>query len=525
MNAATKLSVLPFENLAGDPEQQYVARGFVDDLLTELSRFPNLEVIHGDRVPDSPDTPIAHYLRGGVRRLGDVIRIAAQLVETTSGRQLWAERFDAPAEELLAAQDDIVARVVSALAIEVDQERLERARRKPLASLEIYDCWLRGLDCLRRGSVEDDEQARAFFERALTLDPHFARAHVGLSLSHFNEWSCQAWELWDQTERLAFEHARRALALDSRDGLVQLVLGRILVYRREYEAAARHVDIATELTPNDPEVLAHAALCRAYLGDSASALALATKASRLRVVPPDWYAVCAAIPLLLLGRYAELREVLGSTPRATVDTPAYLAAAYALSGDMDRAREHLAMFLDDFVEKITFGRPAEPGEPLRWLLHVNPFRRPEDVEHVTRGLRLAGLSADPDEGRRAVSRSTPPAAPAVFRKDGELWTLTFDGLTVQLTEAKGFYDLVELLGRAESEVHCLDLAGRALEPKGDAPVLDPRARRQIAARARELQERIDAAEAHHDRGAAEVAREELERLVATLSDAIGLGGR
>lgn len=338
--SAPTIAVLPFDNPSGDPEQEYFARGFVEDVVTELSRFPTLEVIHPRTSFTLPRTPRStvglpevlrdgYLLCGSVRRMGDVIRVAAQLVDAASSRQVWAERFDAPAEGLLSLQDQIVARVVSTLASSIDSARLQQARRKPLTSLEVYDCWLRGLDCLHRGTVEDDERARAFFERALELDAHYARAYAGLSLSHFNEWSCQAWELWDEKERLAFDHARRAAELDDRDALVQLALGRILAYRRQFEEATRHVDRAVELNPNDADVLAHAALCRAYLGDHERAAGLASKAIRLNPAHPDWYLACAAFPLFFLRRYAESIALISRVPQAFVDLPALLAAAHA----------------------------------------------------------------------------------------------------------------------------------------------------------------------------------------------------
>jgi TolB-like protein/tetratricopeptide (TPR) repeat protein len=514
---AATIAVLPFDNPSGDPEQEYFARGF-----TSFALAPDRSA---ERRPD--DLRIGYFLRGSVRRLGDSVRVAAQLVEAQGGRQIWADRFDAPAARLLAVQDEIVARVVSALAVEIDSARLLEARRKPVTSLEVYDCWLRGLDCLHRGTVEDDARARAFFERALALDPHWGRGHAGLSLSHFNEWSCQAWELWDEKERLAFEHARRAASLDDRDALIQLVLGRVLLYRRQFDEAARHVDRAIALNPNDADVLAHAALCRAYLGEPEAGAALATKAIRLNPRHPDWYLACAAVPLFLLGRYGDAAALVARAPRATVDLPAYLAASYALLGDAARAAPVLEMFVSDFVEKITFGRQPEPGEPLRWFLHVNPFRRAEDAEHVARGLRLAGLRPDPDE-HPAHAVATPAKdgrARAAFRRDAEVWTLEFDGQAVQLTEAKGFHDLVDLLAKPDAPIHCLELAGRATEPRGDDPVLDARARRELASRVRELQEQIDEAEARNDRGVAERAREELDQLVAALAGALGLGGR
>jgi TolB-like protein/Tfp pilus assembly protein PilF len=536
--SAITIALLRFDNPSGDPEQDYFARGFVEDVATELSRFPTLEVIHpttsfalGSGPPASQRLPGllrgGYLLRGSVRRLGDVTRVAAQLVEASSGRQVWAERFDAPAEGLLSVQDQIVAQVASTLAISIDGARLQHARRQPLSSLEVYDCWLRGLACLRRGTVEDDARARTFFERAVALDPHYARAYAGLSLSHFNEWSCQAWELWDEKERLAFEYARRAAELDDRDGLVQLVLGRIFAYRRQFDEAARHVDRAIELNPNDADVLAHGALCYAYLGQCDLAVRLARKGMRLNPSHPDWYLACAAFPLFFLRQYEESVALTSKVPRAFVDMPALLAAAHALLGDGARAAFYLEMFQSDFVEKVTFGRRPEPGEPLRWLLHVNPLRRPEHADLIARGLRLAGLPADPDEGRlRAMARpASDDLGGAVFRREDAFWTLAFEGIVVQLTEVKGFHDLAMLLAQPHSPIHALDLAGRSEEPRGHDPMLDRRARRELGARVQALQAEIDEAQSLNDHARAEQARAELDRLVTVLSQALGLGGR
>jgi TolB-like protein/tetratricopeptide (TPR) repeat protein len=528
MGAAATIAVLPFDNPSGDPEQGYLARGFVEELVTELSRFPTIEVIHhhgsgalGSASPTG-NVAVSYLLRGSVRRLGEQIRIGAQLVQAADGRQIWADRFDAPADRVLAVQDEIVARVASALPTQIDAALLRGAWRKPLSSLDVYDCWLRGLDHLRRGTLEDDERARTFFERALSLDPHSARAHAGLSLSHFNEWSCQRWEKWEEKEELAFEHARRAAELDDRDGLIQIILGRVLLYRRRHDEGARYVHRALELCPNDAEVLANAARCVSYLGDQQSAASLAEKAMRLNPWYPEWYLSCVAVPLFHLGRDVESVALLSKAPTSAVDTPAYLAAAHALLGDRAQARTYLDLFLSEIVEKITFGRVPEAGEPLRWVIQVNPFRRKEDIERLARGLELAGLAADPDEQRPVTRRR---AAASTFRREEGRWTLAFEGSAVQLSETKGLQDLATLLAQPQQEIHCLELAGRTTEPTGDAPMLDERARREIGRRVRELQETIDEAEADHDPGRAESAREELERIVDLLSGSLGLGGK
>jgi TolB-like protein len=274
--SATTIALLPFDNLSGDPAHDCFARGFVEDIGAELSRFPTVDVLYPRAVaallrerPPTLDTPVAdHLLRGSTRRAGDVIRVAVQLIESDTERQVWAGRYDATADTLLTVQDEIAARVAGALAIHVDEARLVAARRKPLASLELYECWLRGLECLRRGSIDGDAEARRFFERALEIDPGYARAYTGLSLSHFNEWSCQAWERWDETERLAYDYARRAAEVDDSDPTAQVVLGRVHLFRREFDAAAHCIERAVSLNANDADVLVHASLCLGMLGDA-----------------------------------------------------------------------------------------------------------------------------------------------------------------------------------------------------------------------------------------------------------------
>src|SRR5262245_43598989 len=224
---AASIALAPFENLSGDPAQDVLAMGFVEDIASALSRFGTLEVVYPRAVVTAPPgrgvsdvTSMATtVLRGSVRRSGDVIRMAIQLLDPRVGRQIWADRYDVTAGNLFAVQDQIAERVASALAIRVDRTRLEAAHRTPLSSLDTYDCWLRGFDCLQKGTVEADAEARRFFERALEADPAYARAYAGLSLSHFNEWSCQAWQKWDETERLAYTYAHRAAQLDNSDAV------------------------------------------------------------------------------------------------------------------------------------------------------------------------------------------------------------------------------------------------------------------------------------------------------------------
>lgn len=397
------LAVAPFAAHA-EPESQRRAELFAgaltEDVTTELSRFRELALVaRGRMAGQSGVSPAALgaatgarlVLSGSVRLAGARVRVTASLVDTTTELESWSERWDLVESDFLGVLDRLTRSVVGALALRIDETRLGHARRQPPERLEAYECWLRGLECLRRGTPESDEEGRRFFERALELSPLFARAHAGLSLCAFNDWSCLAWDRWETREREAFEAARRAVELDDSDHVTHTILARIYVYRRQFELGERHLERALALNSNDPNMLMQAAVVLAQLGDGARACELADLGLRLNPGYPDWYLACAAFARFIDRRPAEALELAAPAPDAMVDTRALLAAASALTGEAAGARGHAAKFVDGFRTKITPGRQPRPGDPVRWLLHVNPHRRERDVEYWLDGLKQAGL--------------------------------------------------------------------------------------------------------------------------------------
>lgn len=530
------IAVLPFETLAGGAEQAWLAHGLAEDVIGELSRFAQLEVVHAHSAFAAGIAPLGDrevgrelgarwVLRGSVHRGDGRVVVRIRLVDTSTGRQVAAERIEAEESELPTMELHIASTVAASLALQVDGERLARARRAPVADLEAYDCWLRGLEHLRRGTVDDDDRARALFEHALELDPHFARAHAGISLSHFNEWSCQAWSAWDEKERLAFESARRAAELDDSDHVAQLVLARVHLFRREFDAAARRFDLALRLNPNDADALVQAALGLTLLGEPERARDLVEKARRLNPRHDDWYFAFELYVRFSLEEFDEVLRLSRIARGMTVDLSAFVAAAAAHLGDTDAAAEALRAFLADLREKILFGRDPEPGEALRWLLHVSPFRHAADEERFVRGLALAGLPPDPDASLRAATVADTPAVAPTFRRDGDAFELAFRGASVRLAAVKGFDDLAILLRRPGHPVHCLELAGRPAAAARDDEVLDGEGRAAVRRRAGELQAELDEARALGDLGRVEVLRAELDELVEGLATSLGLGGR
>jgi hypothetical protein len=192
-------------------------------------------------------------------------------------------------------------------------------------------------------------------------------------------------------------------------------------------------------------------------------------------------------------------------------------------GRNEAATAEFARYLAEYRSKIAFGQPFPPEEPLVWLFDLNPFRRPEDVAMLREAfgrIDAASLSAAPRAGRLR------PAADPHLRleREGDGWTAEFDGTRVVLPDLKGLHDLRRLLDQPGEEIHALDLDERIVEAPGEA-MLDERARAALKARLRDLQEDLAEAEDMNDIGRAERLRDEMERILGTLSAALGLGGR
>ncbi|MGC4001587.1 MAG: BTAD domain-containing putative transcriptional regulator [Anaeromyxobacter sp.] len=400
---APTVAVLPFEVLALEPSAEVFARGLAEEVGLALSRFRSLQVIARESAARAAAEGLdaaglgralgAEYLlSGSVRAAGGRLRAAPRLVEAASGRQLWAERYDADLAEVFDVQDRIAGAVASALVMGIDARELERARERAPERLDAYACCVRGMTALRAGSAEGDREARALFQRALALDPGCARALSGLSLSHFNDWSCSAWERWDENEREAFRYAEAAERLDPRDHHAHCVLARILCYRREFDGAAHHLERALALNGSDADALVHLAVAATYLGDAGRGRTLAQAARRLHPFHPDWYDAALAFAHLL-GR--EPRQAIALVERAPdlfVDSRALLAVAHAHLGELTRAREEAVRFLHRFQRQIAPG--ARPADAVTWMLRVNPLRRAEDRAWLVAGLVAAGVPAD-----------------------------------------------------------------------------------------------------------------------------------
>ncbi|MCB9276965.1 MAG: hypothetical protein H6564_23235 [Lewinellaceae bacterium] len=525
------LAILPFQALSDDARVGMFCHGLAMDVIADLSRFRSFRILAYDAmkglshqaVTDSPalqGRQLDYILKGLVRQQGDKLLFNLQLVQARQNRLVWAEKFSGGFEELFQIQEYIVEKMAVSLQHFVDHDLLSEIRKKPLTSLNAYECWLRGFQELKKGTLEADEQARAYFLQAMDIDPHYPRAYTGMSLSFFNEWSCQLWHRWDVSRNGAFEWAQKALELDEWDHVSNAILGRIYVFNGEYEKAEQSLRKSLRINPNDPDTLVYITVGLAYLGYLDEALEHYERAKHLN--PGQNLAGCGAFIHLELGHYEEAIALAEQQEagKGWVDFPAYKAAAYYMKGSLDKMHASWQEFLNDFSQKVNCGRPADTATALKWMIDVNPYRGATRLQPFWEYMGQAGLV------ELRAAEPPPPLAHAnrFYEERGGLWALAFGGKQVQLAGVKGLHDLARLLSGPNEPIHCTELMGAlALEDGGG--VFDEKAKAAYHKRILELQEEIEEAEANLNSSRLAALQEEYDKLLEHLSQAIGKGGK
>jgi TolB-like protein/class 3 adenylate cyclase len=395
------IAVLPFANMSGEAEHEYFADGMTEDIITELSRFRNLLVIARNSSFVYKNKPVNvgtvarelgvdYVLEGSVRRAGNRIRITAQLVDAASGKHVWAERYDRELADIFAVQDEVTLNIVGTLAVELEDDRLERAQRKRPESLQAYEHWLRGKRFLWTAG-EKNFEARRHFERAIEVDPKFSRAHAGLAVTYLMDALDFSMADLRPIYETSFACAHTALALDDANYEAHVAIAWAYLYRRDYDRSKRHIERAIKLNPNDADTLGNACYLLTVIGEPDEAVRCGEIALRLNPRHPDWYLAYYATALFMARRYSEAVAARFQAPDIFIDSTFFGAALFAQIGREEEARR----WADKAVARLA-ARPgaaaaaAERGY-VQLMLENNPFRRPEDREHFAEGMRKAGV--------------------------------------------------------------------------------------------------------------------------------------
>jgi adenylate cyclase len=392
LSAKPSIAVLPFANLSQDPQQEYFSEGITNDIITDLSKFRSLMVLAANTVftykgkavraeEIGRELRVRYVVEGSVQKAGDRVRINVQLIDAAQGHHLWAERYDKSLEDLFAVQNEIILKVVSSLAINIDAAERARTAHKDTHNMVAYDYVLRGYDALWRNTRIANHEAQEMFEKAIELDPQYAGAYVGLGWVYFN----RATDGWTEFIDAAFDRsldlARQSLDIDDQNASAHQLLGCVNVFRKQYDLAVAELERAIALNPNDASSYHWLGFIQLWSGQVDQAIETLNTALTL-----DFSARLPTLQHLgaayyLKGRYTDAIKALEQGILRDPDYVGYhivLAAAYAQIGRAaDAAREaEIVRRLNPFFEAGTFG---------------SAFNNPQDRDKLVKGLIKAGL--------------------------------------------------------------------------------------------------------------------------------------
>ena len=379
------VTVLPFESLGAHGEQDYLARGIGNDLMTDLSRLPGLRLISASSAaPGTQTAQSARYLiSGSVQRESETLRINIRLIDTRTNQQLWSERFVRPFGDLFAVQDEITRRVTEVLPGKLTDALRQHLAKPYTRSLEAYDDFLRAQALFLVRRTEENEEARGYYRKAVELDPNFARAYAGLAMTYAMEFRLRPSGDSSPALARAFELAETARQIDPDIPEVYWALAFVYAQGRRHEQAIESLQRAIALNRSYADAYAFMGGIYTYIGQPAKSIPLLRTAMRLNPYGGHLY-------FLLLGRaylfendieqaLINLREASARNP-VDLETRIYLAAALVAAGDRSDAEWE--------AEEI---RSQEAGFSLHGWLESYPLTSARERERLVALLAGAGL--------------------------------------------------------------------------------------------------------------------------------------
>jgi adenylate cyclase len=393
--ATASIAVLPFNNMSGDPEQEYFSDGITEDLITDLSKVSGLMVIarnssfaYKGQSPDirvvGRELGVTSVLEGSIRKAGNRVRITAQLIDATTGAHVWADRFDRDLTDIFEVQDEVAQRIVEALKVTLTPTEEALITDNSTANTQAHDLFLKAREVLS-GEVtrEAVDEARGLYEGAIKLDPNYADPYAGIGatygLAFNNNWADDA----EATAKRADDFATKAVSLAPNDAYGHSIMGWTAGLVGDFERSRKAIDRALELAPNDAGALISRGAMMIFSGDPAGAIADVERARRLDPANTGMSVHFLGLAHLLLGRYETaavyFKERILFTPGTDLSR-AMLASTLGHLGESDEAQRVWAEVMEinpDYSFEVHRGRM--------------PFVNPADADTIAEGLGKAGL--------------------------------------------------------------------------------------------------------------------------------------
>ena len=387
------IAVLAFQNMSGDPEQEYFADGMVEDIITGLSRIKwlfviarNSSFVYKGKAVDvrqvGRELGVRYVLEGGVRKAANRLRITAQLLEAETGAHLWADRYDGALEDVFDLQDRITDSVVGMVEPSLRRTEIERSRRKRPEKLDAYDLYLRAVPHMATVMPADARIAAGLLEDALRLDPHYAAAHALLAWCHEIFFARAGFD--EVAKTAGTEHARAVIASDTDDATALAIAAfAITMLSKDHATALSAVDRALSLNASCAMALYFGAYIHAISGKPATATTHANRALRLSPFDPFAFMAYSALGAAAVQE-AHYDEAASHFAKAVQANPRFSTlyffqvASLALAGRKEEARSIVQRLME-----------LEPGFRLRLVFEVGMVRAVAD--RFAEGARILGL--------------------------------------------------------------------------------------------------------------------------------------
>jgi TolB-like protein/cytochrome c-type biogenesis protein CcmH/NrfG len=389
------IAVLPFVNMSDEPEQDYFSDGITEDIITALSKLRSFFVIarnssftykgksvHLKQLAE--ELGVGYVVEGSVRKIGDRVRITAQLNDVSTGSHVWAERYDRGLADVFAVQDEITDAIVAAIEPQIYAAENFRAQRKPPESLDAWDLLMRALSHFWRITREDNAAAQKLLESAIAIDPNYGQALGVLAVNHM--FGVQmGWVALDTAAQSAERAALAAIQIDSEDAWAHAALGSCYFVTRRFDDSLAELELALRLNPNFSMAQGAYGLVLCYYGRWREASEVVQRG--LQLSPRDPF--CAVLYGVdsyaqFVGKnYHEAIALSREAIRRRADfsgTYRTLAAAAGMAGDIELA-----------TWAIQELRRAQPGFSFAWATHSLPWKLDSERDHYLEGLRRAGL--------------------------------------------------------------------------------------------------------------------------------------
>ena len=388
------IAVLPFDNLSGDPKQEYFSDGLTEEIITALSKVRQLFVIARNSTFTYKGKPVKvqqvsrelgvrYILEGSVRKSGEQIRITAQLIDATTGNHLWAERYDRNLSDIFALQDDITKKIITAMQVKLTEGEQVRAAAKGTNNLEAYLKYLQAHELINRFNIESNALGKQLAEEAITLDPEYASAYFALGKTHL----VGAWLGSSKSPKAsiakAMELVQKAIVLDDTYAEAHALLGYLFSMTRQHDKAVALGEKAVTLNPNSAESHMRYGKILTFAGRYEESIPELRTAIRLNPIPPNLYLYSLGISYSLTGQYDEAitwcEKAVSREPNSFF-ARLFMAMIYSFSGRDEEARA-----------EATEALRINPKFSLKkWEKRVT-YKNKEDGERGIRALREAGL--------------------------------------------------------------------------------------------------------------------------------------